>query len=172
MKATVAAVESTCQSSVRSLPRRFGDLEKEVSPLGFSATERKLCMFDGGSELDLLEAVPEHERTDAQTEALQTLDKEEWCRPCLPLRTPTGSVLSASDDTSNTRESVYGKPVSEFAVGQYPSYKRHGAVRQAELVATDGMPGRSNGSDTLPSQPPMSTDPNAAASAEGDSASR
>ena len=70
MKATVAAVESTCQSSVRSLPRRFGELDTEVPPLGFNATERKLCMFDGGSELDLLEAVPEHERTDAQTESL------------------------------------------------------------------------------------------------------
>ena len=48
------------------MPRRFGDLETEVPPLGFSATERRLCMFDGGSERDLLEAVPEHERSDAQ----------------------------------------------------------------------------------------------------------
>ena len=84
MKASVAAVESTCQGCVRSLPRRFGDLDTQVPPLGFSATERKLCMFDGGSELKLLEAIPEHERSDAQTEALQTWDKEEWCRPCFP----------------------------------------------------------------------------------------
>ena len=77
MKATVAAVESTSQSSVRSLPRRFGDLETQVAPLGFSATERKLCMFDGGSELNLLEAVPVHERTDAQTQALKTHYKED-----------------------------------------------------------------------------------------------
>ena len=75
MKASVAAAESVCQSSVRSLPRRFGDLDTQVTPLGFSATERKLSMFDGESELNLLEAIPEAERSDAQTEALHNLDK-------------------------------------------------------------------------------------------------
>ena len=43
-------------------------------------------MFDGGSELNLLEAVPEHERSDAQTEALQTL----------AARVPTGAGAGAA----------------------------------------------------------------------------
>ena len=34
-----------CQSSVRSLPRRFGALEKHVTPLGFSEVERNLCQW-------------------------------------------------------------------------------------------------------------------------------
>ena len=65
MKASVAAAESICQSSVRSLPRHFGDIETQVQPLGFSETERKLSEYDGGSELDKLKAVPEDERSDA-----------------------------------------------------------------------------------------------------------
>ena len=120
MKATVAAAESISQSSVRSLPRRFGDLGTEVPPLGFSATERSLSRYDGESELSLLEAVPEGDRSAAQTKALQELDPEMWCRPCLPVRAPNGELLASADAGAVVRESIYTKRISEFAVGQCP----------------------------------------------------
>ena len=55
MKATVMAVQSTCQSSVRSLPRQFGDVASQLPALPFSRTERSITRFDGGSELDALQ---------------------------------------------------------------------------------------------------------------------
>ena len=91
MKACVASVESTCQASVRSLPRRFGALDEQVKPLGFNSAERRLCMYDGGSEISLLEGVPEEHRTDAQKKVLETSVKEDWCRflACSRLESPT-----------------------------------------------------------------------------------
>jgi hypothetical protein len=99
MKASVAATESVCQSSVRSLPRRFGDLDTQVAPLGFSATEQKLSMYDGSSEISLLEAVPELERSDAQKKILEEEDPDNWCRPCFPMRDLAGNDLSISGET-------------------------------------------------------------------------
>lgn len=139
MNATVAAVESVCQSSVRSLPRRFGHLANEVAPLGFSATERSLSMYDGGSELDLLEAVPETDRTAAQTVVLEEQDKELWCRPCLPLREISGDLLSTPGKASSTRESVYCKRISAFAVSQCPEYRRHGTLKSDALESKSGQ---------------------------------
>ena len=128
MKATVAAVESISQSSVRALPRRFGDLEHEAPPLGFNHTQRRLSMYDGGSEIDLLEAIPEHERTETQKHVLETEDRENWCRPCLPLRDISGNELDGDTEPNVARESVYSKPISDFAVGQCPCYRRHGTI--------------------------------------------
>ena len=124
----VAAAESISQSSVRSLRRRFGDLRAEVPRLGFSATEERLSLYDGESELRLLEAVPEGERSDAQVKALEELDPEMWCRPCLPLRAPNGELLSSADAGDVVRESVYGKRISAFAVGQCTEYRRRGSL--------------------------------------------
>jgi len=146
MKATVAAVESNSQSSVRSLPRRFGDLDTQVTPLGFNATERKLCLYDGGSEISVLEAVPEHERSDAQVKVLETEEKESWCRPCFPLRDPSGSILSASEPPAGMRESVYGKRISEFAVGQCPKYRRHDSLKKT--IDPHGKSRRDEGAPT------------------------
>ena len=56
MRATVAAMESTVQSSIECLPRRFGDVNTELKPPGFNKAERGLSLFDGGSELDYLRA--------------------------------------------------------------------------------------------------------------------
>ena len=138
MKATVAASESITQCSVRSLPRRFGDHGAEVQPLGFSAPERRLSMYDGESELDLLKKIPEQDRTDAQVRALQQ-DPAEWCRPWLPLRAPNGSLLSSADEGTVVRESVYKKPISDFAVGQCPGYRRHGPLKKQDPVPPDGQ---------------------------------
>ena len=138
MKASIAAAESVCQSSVRSLPRRFGDLDEQIAPLGFSETERKLSMYDGGSELALLEAVPESERSKEQTKVLQDLDPDEWCRPCLPLRAPDRTEQEIKGTC--VRESVYSKPISQFAVGQCPEYRCNGALwRMPQPVASDSQ---------------------------------
>ena len=86
MKASVAVVELICQCSVRALPRRFGHLEDQVPPLGFSKAERKLSLYDGGSEISLLESVPEQERSDAQKKVLEVEEKDNWRRPCIRSR--------------------------------------------------------------------------------------
>ena len=121
MKATVAAAESVRQSSVRSLPRRFGDLNTEVTPLDMSATERKLCLYDGGSEIDLLKAVAEEERTEAQKEVLEAEDAETWCRPCLDLRDLSGSIPETNTETATKpKESVYGKRICGLCCRRLP----------------------------------------------------
>ena len=135
MAASVAAAEAICQSSVRSLPRHFGNLDTQLQPLGFSETERKLSEYDGGSELDKLEAIPEGERSDAQREVLEAEDRDAWCRPCFPLRDVSGNVLLTEGGASRPRESVYGKTLSEFAVGQYPAYRRRGPLKPSSELA-------------------------------------
>jgi len=92
-------------------------------------------MFDGGSEVDLLEAVPQNQRTEAQTKCLEELNKEDWCRPCFPVRDTSGNVLSTSEGASEARESVYGKSISNFAVGLCPAYRRHGPLKHSTSCA-------------------------------------
>ena len=67
MKASIAASESICQSSVRSAPRRFGEMAEQMQPLGFSDVEQRLSMYDGGSEISIPEAVHPNDRTEAQS---------------------------------------------------------------------------------------------------------
>ena len=119
-----------CQSSVRSLPRQFGELEKHVKPLGFSEVERKLSKFDGGSELDLLKSIPESELTDTQREVLESQESGDWCRPCLPVRGVSGNRLTADSSANTQRTSVYDKRITDFAVGQSPDYRRHGTMKR------------------------------------------
>ena len=97
MKASVAATESVCQASVRSLPRRFDVLDEQVKPLGFNSTERRKCMYDGASELCLLEGIPEEQRTDAQKQVLETNAPEDWLRPCLQLRDVDGNAIMPAE---------------------------------------------------------------------------
>ena len=55
MCVVVTAVEGVNQSSVASLPRRFGDPHpNHAGKLPFTETEQKLTRFDGGSELEEL----------------------------------------------------------------------------------------------------------------------
>ena len=119
-----------CQSSVRSLPRQFGELEKHVKPLGFSEIERKLSKFDGGSEFDLLKSIPESELTDTQREVLESQESGDWCRPCLPVRGVSGNRLTADSSANTQRTSVYDKRITDFAVGQSPDYRRHGTMKR------------------------------------------
>ena len=139
MQASVAAAESICQGSVRSLPRRFGVLEEQVKPLGFNSTERRKSMYDGGSELDILEASPEDQRTDAQKKVLETNAPEDWFRPCLQLRDVEGNEIMPEDKLPAQRESIYGKRISDFAVGSCPDFRRHGTLTEGsehEMVVT------------------------------------
>ena len=70
------------------------------------------------------------------------------------------------------RESVYGKQISEFAVGQCPAYRRHRTLRQAEPVAPDRNFQRCNNSASFVPQPAASADSTAEASAEDTDASQ
>ena len=88
MKATVAAIESTTQSSVKALPRRFGDATKQLPSLPFTKTEQSLTRFDGASELDTLreEVASGSTLSKNQQYLLDHGDPDAWRRPSLPLR--------------------------------------------------------------------------------------
>ena len=60
-------------------------------------------MYDGGSEIDILEAAPEHQRSDAQKQVLETEEKDNWCRPCLTLRDVAGDELSGVPEVDGKR---------------------------------------------------------------------
>ncbi|CAK0887182.1 unnamed protein product [Prorocentrum cordatum] len=131
MRACVMAVESTCQSSVEVLPRRFGHVDQRVDPLPFSVIERDQSRFDGGSELDALreEKQAGAELTEDQETFLETEDRDSWLRPDLPLRDATGREL-APGEKAPPRPSSYGMPIGAFAVGKCPAHRRRGLVQQ------------------------------------------
>ena len=149
MKLTVAAVESTCQSSVKNLPRRFGDHTRQLPSLPFSRAEKNITRFDGGSELDELreEASRGSVLTEEQQSLLDTADPAEWRRPCLPLRDAAGEVipLGASEPL---RTSVYSKRLNDFEVSRCPSYRRLGAMRIA-AAADAGESNNDAGADQI-----------------------
>ena len=130
MKACVASMESTCQSSVQALPRQFNDLDHRLDPLPFTKTECSLTRFDGGTELDTLRE--EHARgvepTAAQQEFLETESESAWNRPKLHL----------SDEPK--RGSIYGKRLDEFAASQCPSYRRHGLLTYGDTAEEANPP--------------------------------
>ena len=97
MKACAVAMESTCQSSVEALPRRFGRDRESVAPLPFTAVERDLARFDGGSEVDALREEREAgaELSEKQEMFLHIEDAEERRRPLFPLRDGHGQPLPA-----------------------------------------------------------------------------
>ena len=88
MRVTVAAMESTSQSSVQALPRQFGDLAARGPHLPFSRTEQGLTRFDGGSEVDVMqeEAARGADLSEAQQSFLDSADMDAWRRPLLPVR--------------------------------------------------------------------------------------
>ena len=143
MKTTVAAMESTCQSSVQALPRQFGDLDTRLAPLPFSRVEQRLSMFDGGTELDVLKeeaaGATDREAPQPMRTFLAAADPDDWRRPLLPVRDKEGEAIP--DNTpALPRESVYSKCLGDFAVSQCPSYRRHGDLRSRQVQggADDG----------------------------------
>ena len=123
MKATILAIESTTQSSVQALPRRFGEVAERLPALPFSMQERSLSRFDGGSELDVLreESARGVSLSREQEQLVEEADPELWRRPSLALRDAAG-VEVAPDVPTVPRVSVYTKPLNEFAVSCCPSY--------------------------------------------------
>ena len=103
MRMTVAAMEATCQSSVQTLPRRFGDTSGTGTAPAFKKGEQSLCAYDGGCELDKLREV--ETKSDIQQEFLDWAEDETWKRPALPLRDSNGVIKE--DDIAAPRTSVY-----------------------------------------------------------------
>ena len=141
MRAAVASVESTCHSSVQALPRSFGNLHERAPPLPLSKTERAICRFDGGSEVDML--VEEQSRgiplSEAQMDFVQNGDHDSWQRPLLPLIDKHGQTLPPGQKET-PRQSVYCKTLDEFAASRCPSYRRSHDLSSDEwekLFATD-----------------------------------
>ena len=63
MRMTVAVMEATCQSSVQTLPRIFGDTSDTATAPAFKKGEQSLCAYDGGCELDNLRAIETKKRS-------------------------------------------------------------------------------------------------------------
>eukprot|EP00959_Pyramimonas_sp_CCMP1952_P283913 5934785-Pyramimonas_sp.AAC.1 len=85
MKQCVSAMQSTCQSSVKRAPQRFGHLDQVADPLPFSKTEQSLTRYDGGSEIDAMRDDLK-ERKEEPTEEQSRLFEDEaekaaWSRP-------------------------------------------------------------------------------------------
>ena len=98
MKATVLAVQSTCQSSVKALPRQFGNVEARQQDLPFSRVERKVTEYDGGSEHDALRAAASRGMTlsEEQEAELATGDPDSWLRPSIPIRDKAGVLVAGN----------------------------------------------------------------------------
>ena len=138
MRATVQAVQSTTQSSVKSLPRQFGDAETLLPDLPFSHTERAMSRYDGGSELDVLRAEQARgvELSDNAQWVLDNEANDTYCRPCLPLRDADGVELLPNAPVK-PRDSVYKKRLHEFAVSECPKYRRLGTLRNSSSDASN-----------------------------------
>lgn len=134
MRATVASMKATCQSSVQTLPRHFGKTDDTATALASTKAEQQLCAYDGGCELDNLRAVDD--RNDIQQEFLDWAEDEIWKRPNLPLRDADGALKE--DVEAAPRTSVYSKPLNAFAVSRYPKYRQIGVLRE-EPEANDTL---------------------------------
>jgi len=82
MRATIMAIESTTQSTVSALPRRFGDCARSLPSLPFSQQERSITRFDGGCELDVLKEDAAHgfSLSQKQSAFLEEADPVQWPR--------------------------------------------------------------------------------------------
>ena len=117
MKATVASMESMCQSSVQSLPRNFGDKDSRLVPLPFTKNDKQISEYDGGSELDAMRKDEERGTvfTDEQKQILEDEDEESWKRPLFHVRDADG--IEVTNPNKNVpRQSVYAKRLDEFSV--------------------------------------------------------
>ena len=139
MKACVAAVESTCQSAVEALPRRFGRYKDFLPPLPFSVIQHEQTRFDGGSELDVLreEEAAGAELTEEQLQFLEKEDTQAWRRPTFPLRDCAGVPL-APETAQAPRESTWSKRIDAFSVARCPVYRRRGGVTAETSTFADG----------------------------------
>ena len=100
MRATVGAVASAVQSSVKRLPMQFGRTE-ELPPLSFTPAEQSQSGYDGGSDLDVIRARKDEIEQKGQ-EVPEVLeyectngDPESWRKPNLPLRDADGVEVVA-----------------------------------------------------------------------------
>ena len=108
------AIESTCQSSVEVLLRRFGRCGEFLPPPPFSVRQRDRTRFDGGSEVDVLreDQAKGAELTSEQLKFLCTRDAEAWRRPMRPVREDPSGVGS-----------TYARNINTFAVSRCSSYR-------------------------------------------------
>lgn len=125
MRMIVAAM-ATCQSSVQSLPRRFGDTSDTGTAPAFNKGEQHLCAYDGGCELDAMRALDTKNKT--QQEFLDWAEDETWKRPALPLRGSDGMIKE--EDVDAPRTSVYSKPLNAVAVSKHFKYRQIGVLRE------------------------------------------
>ena len=130
MKEMVRAVQSTCQTSVKALPRQFSHTTSQLQDLPFSRADRRITEFDGGSKLDALAAAAARgfALSETQEAAIEGGDHDAWRRPCLATRDKAG-VETAGNAAEPPRESVYGERLSEFAASACPAYRRLGVCR-------------------------------------------
>jgi len=126
MRAVIKSITSTTQASVLALPRQYGDTTSTVPPLPLTPAARAMSIYDGGSELERIRALPE--LSDEQRLLLETTDDSEWLRPDLPACDTAGNRIEAADVQPAVKRSIYTMPVNQFAVSQLPSYRRLGSL--------------------------------------------
>ena len=128
MRALVSAVESTSQSSVRSLPRQFGHYDRVGPELTLNKAQQSLCRYDGGDEVEEMEqelARSSKQPTEEQQRVIE-VEKGNWRRPNMPAR------------ALPQKTSVYARPLSDFSVSHCPSYRRYGEL-SADVTSTVPM---------------------------------
>ena len=141
MKQCVSSMQSTCQSSVKRAPQRFGHLDQVADPLPFSKTERGLTRYDGGSEIDAMRDELQQsgvEPTDEQNWLCEDeAEKAAWSRPELPLKDKSVTQWAAAGDGKPKPGSTYAKVISEFAVFRCPDHRRRGTLHQRSDLSAD-----------------------------------
>eukprot|EP00438_Fugacium_kawagutii_P016068 Skav230578 [mRNA] locus=scaffold1455:7449:9152:+ [translate_table: standard] len=114
MQMVVASFESISHASVQAAPRLF-DGESLSRAVGVSKVARNLCKFDGGSDLELLESMPE--RTDAQNKYLETADPAAWRRPVVEV-----------EELSAGANSIFSQSIQKLVVARTPLYRLRGGL--------------------------------------------
>jgi len=105
-----------------------------------SKVERKMCMFDGGSELDTVhEDIQKGFEVDASIlEALQEAEErgENWKRPDFKLRDLRGNLLDPEQPVV-ARPSVYSQRLDAFSVARTPAYRRLPTLLEETVTSSD-----------------------------------
>ena len=137
MRAVVRAVESTSQSSVRTVHRQFGEYQKVGPELTLNTAQQSLCRYDGGSEVDELAQDLAQSAKQASESQQQLIDNEKdlWERPNLP----TAAV--------QPKTSIYTRPLSDFPVAHCPGYRRYGMLQADEMTSSEDPQGLPMGPD-------------------------
>ena len=109
MHMAVASFESVSQASVQAAPRILGATEL-AEPVKIKDVARKLCKYDGGTDLDLLRELPE--LSVHQQEYLESVCDEDWRRPLIELELGTTQP-----------NGIYVTPINELPIVQTPVYR-------------------------------------------------